>query len=324
QSKNGHLNLFLRFLLGLTVKSHEILLQGLIKQNETKSSSGNNEETVEYIKRKIRTIDSPKKSINLFHCLNELGDHSLVEEIQQYLNSGTVNKAKLSSSQWSAVVFVLLTSEKKLDEFDINKFAEGNNETKKLEVFKKLLPVIKESRSVRLYNCGLTDEGCAALTSALRSNPSHLRELDLSWNKLGNSGITLMSTVLKDFHCKLEKLELRNCVVTDEGCAALASVLRSNPEHLKELDLSWNKIGDLGMKHLSAGLKDPHCKLEKLELRCCGITVEGCAALASALRSNPEHLRYVNLSGNKLQKSEVKCLSDLKHNPHYKLEKLYS
>ncbi|XP_026104088.1 NACHT, LRR and PYD domains-containing protein 3-like [Carassius auratus] len=324
QSKNGHLNLFLRFLLGLSVESHQILLQRLMKQNDTKNSSDSRQDTIKYIKEKIKTMSSPKKSINLFHCLNELGDHSLVEEIQQYLNSGTVNKAKLSSSQWSAVVFVLLTSEKKLDEFDINKFAEGSNETKKLEVFKKLLPVIKEARSVRLYNCGLTDEGCAALTSALRSHPEHLRQLDLSWNKLGNSGITRISTILKDSHCKLEKLELRKCGLSDEGCAVLTSALRSNPEHLKELDLSWNNIGDLGVKHLSAGLKDPHFKLQKLELRCCGITVEGCAALASALKSNPEHLRYVNLSGNQLKESEVKCLSDLKDNPVYKLVKLYT
>ncbi|KAL0175012.1 hypothetical protein M9458_030980, partial [Cirrhinus mrigala] len=113
QSKNGHLDLFLRFLLGLSVESHQILLQGLMKQ--TKSSSDNNKKTVEYIKKKIRTIDSPEKSINLFHCLNELGDYSLVKEIQQYLQSGTIKEAKPSSSQWSAIAFLLLTSEKKLD-----------------------------------------------------------------------------------------------------------------------------------------------------------------------------------------------------------------
>ncbi|KAL0175013.1 hypothetical protein M9458_030981, partial [Cirrhinus mrigala] len=113
QSKNGHLDLFLQFLLGLSVESQQILLQGLMKQ--TKNSSDNNKKTVEYIKKKIRTIESPEKSINLFHCLNELGDHSLVEEIQQYLNSGVKKEAKLSLSQWSAVAFLLLTSEKKLD-----------------------------------------------------------------------------------------------------------------------------------------------------------------------------------------------------------------
>ncbi|XP_048016508.1 protein NLRC3-like isoform X9 [Megalobrama amblycephala] len=203
QSKNGHLDLFLRFLLGLSVESHQILLQGLMKQRRSRSDS--NEKTVEYMKKKISTIDSPEKYINLFHCLNELGDHSLVEEIQQYLKSGRISKAKLSSSQWSAVVFVLLTSEKKLDEFDINTFVGGNYKYKKLKVFLKLLPVIKESRSVQLSYCGVTDEGCAALTSALRSNPSHLRELDLSWNKIGKS-VNLLSDVLQDPHCKLEKL----------------------------------------------------------------------------------------------------------------------
>ncbi|KAL0194435.1 hypothetical protein M9458_012731, partial [Cirrhinus mrigala] len=113
QSKTGNLDLFLRFLLGSSVESHQILLQGLMKQ--TRSSSDTNEKTAEHIKMKIRTIDTPEKSINLFHCLNELGDHSLVEEIQQYLKSGRLSEAKLSSSQWSAVVFVLLTSEEELD-----------------------------------------------------------------------------------------------------------------------------------------------------------------------------------------------------------------
>ncbi|KAL0176926.1 hypothetical protein M9458_029256, partial [Cirrhinus mrigala] len=141
QSKNGHLDLFLRFLLGLSVESHQILLRRIMK--ELRSRSDRNEKTVEYVKKKIRIIDSPEKSINLFHCLNELGDHSLVEEIQQYLKSGTIKDNKLSSSQWSAVVFVLLTSEKKLDEFDINEFVGENNKAEKLKVLQYLLPVIK-------------------------------------------------------------------------------------------------------------------------------------------------------------------------------------
>jgi len=146
QSKNGHLDLFLRFLLGLSVKSNQILLQTLMKQTRRSHS---NEETFKYIKKKIRTIDSPEKSINLFHCLHELGDHSLVEEIQRYLKSGRIKEAKLSSSQLSAVVFVLLTSEEKLDEFNINDFVGRENKTEKLKVLQKLLPVIKESRSVQ-------------------------------------------------------------------------------------------------------------------------------------------------------------------------------
>ncbi|KAL1273499.1 hypothetical protein QQF64_029361, partial [Cirrhinus molitorella] len=261
QSKNGHLDLFLRFLLGLSVKSHQILLQRIMTLK--RSCSDSNEETVEYIKKKIRTIDSPEKSINLFHCLNELGDRSLVEEIQQYLKSGHLNEAKLSSSQWSAIIFVLLTSEEELNEFHLDKFVRGNNKHENMTVLQKLLPVIKESRSVQLSYCGVTDEGCSALASALRSNPSHLRQLDLSGNNLGDS-VKLFSDVLQNPHCKLEKLGLRDCGVTDEGCAALASALRSNPSHLRQLYLSENKLGD-SVKLLSDVLQNPHCKLEKLK-----------------------------------------------------------
>uniref|UniRef100_A0A8C1P6Q8 NACHT domain-containing protein n=1 Tax=Cyprinus carpio TaxID=7962 RepID=A0A8C1P6Q8_CYPCA len=260
-SKNGHLDLFLHFLLGLSLESNQTLLRELLTQ--TGSCSYNKEETVEFIKQKIRENHSSERSINLFHCLNELGDDSLMQEIQGYLRSGQIGKTKLSSSQWSALVYVLLTSEQKMDEFNLKPFIGAQNPAD--EVLQKLLPVIKESRSVQLYDCGVTDEGCAALASALGSNPSHLRELNLSGNKLEVSGLNLLSDELKDLHCRLEKLKLRDCGVTDEGCAALASALRSNPSHLRDLNLSGNKLGASGVKLLSDLLKDPRCKLEKLK-----------------------------------------------------------
>ncbi|KAK3517730.1 hypothetical protein QTP70_016719, partial [Hemibagrus guttatus] len=173
-----------------------------------------------------------------------------------------------------------------------------------------------------LYKCGVSDEGCAALTSALRSNPSHLRHLDLSWNNLGDSGVKSLSAVLENPHCKLETLELWKCGVSDEGCAALTSALRSNPSHLRHLDLSCNNLGDSGVKSLSAVLENPHCKLETLWLRECGVSDEGCAALTSALRSNPSHLRHLDLSCNNLGDSGVKSLSAVLENPHCKLETL--
>uniref|UniRef100_A0A8C1RBL9 NACHT domain-containing protein n=1 Tax=Cyprinus carpio TaxID=7962 RepID=A0A8C1RBL9_CYPCA len=200
-SKNGHLDLFLHFLLGLSLESNQTLLRELLTQ--TGSCSYNKEETVEFIKQKIRENHSSERSINLFHCLNELGDDSLMQEIQGYLRSGQIGKTKLSSSQWSALVYVLLTSEQKMDEFNLKPFIGAQNPAD--EVLQKLLPVIKESRSsvivlYRLYDCGVTDEGCAALASALGSNPSHLRELNLSGNKLEVSGLNLLSDELKDLH----------------------------------------------------------------------------------------------------------------------------
>ncbi|XP_038838268.1 NLR family CARD domain-containing protein 3-like [Salvelinus namaycush] len=139
QSKNGHLDLFLRFLLGLSLESNQILLRGLL--NERTRRSEDNEETVKYIKEKIRENPSPERCINLFHCLNELNDHSLVEEIQSFLRSGSLSKPNLSPAQWSALVFVLLTSEKKLDVFDLKKYSRSE------EGLLRLLPVVKASRA---------------------------------------------------------------------------------------------------------------------------------------------------------------------------------
>ncbi|XP_064816849.1 NACHT, LRR and PYD domains-containing protein 12-like [Oncorhynchus masou masou] len=314
QSETGNLDLFLRFLLGLSLESNQKHLRGLL--TKTRSSSQSHEETVNYIKEKIRENPSPERSINLFHCLNELNDHSLVEEIQSYLRSGSLSKPNLSPAQWSALVFVLLTSEKELDVFDLKKYSRSE------EGLLRLLPVVKASRAALLSDCGVTEEGCASLVSALRSNPSHLRELDLSNNDLKDSGVKLLSAGLGNPHCKLETLRLSGCGVTEEGCASLVSALESNPSHLRELDLSYNHPGDSGVRLLSAGLEDPHCKLETLRLSGCLVTEEDCASLVSALRSNPSHLRELDLSNNDLKDSGVKLLSAGLGNPHCKLETL--
>ncbi|XP_036066810.1 NLR family CARD domain-containing protein 3, partial [Oryzias melastigma] len=136
-SPNGHLDLFLRFLLGLSLKTNQNLLQGLLTQ--TGSSSQTNQKTVQFIKEKISEDLSAEKSINLFHCLNELNDGSLVKEIQQFLRSGRLSTDKLSPAQWSALVFILLSSEEDLEEFDLKKYSRSE------EALLRLLPVIKAS-----------------------------------------------------------------------------------------------------------------------------------------------------------------------------------
>ncbi|XP_041760071.2 NLR family CARD domain-containing protein 3-like [Coregonus clupeaformis] len=257
QSENGHLDLFLRFLLGLSLESNQTLLQNLLTQ--TGSSSQTNEETVKYIKEKITENPSPERCMNLFHCLNELNDHSVVKEMQSYLNS-SLSEAKLSPAQWSALAFMLLTSEEEMDVFDLKKYSRSE------EALQRLLPVVKSSKIALLNECNLTGRSCEVLASALSSKSSQLKELDLSDNDLQDSGVKLLSAGLGNQHCKLEKLRLSFCGVTEEGCGFLASALKSNPSHLRELDLSYNYPEDTGVKLLSAVLEDPRCKLEKLRV----------------------------------------------------------
>uniref|UniRef100_A0A8C1SVE2 Uncharacterized protein n=1 Tax=Cyprinus carpio TaxID=7962 RepID=A0A8C1SVE2_CYPCA len=170
----------------------------------------------------------------------------------------------------------------------------------------------------------MTDEGCSAVTSALKSNPSHLRELNLSRNKLGDSGVKNLSDLLMNTQFKLEKLDLCECSITEKQCLILTSALKSNPSHLRELNLSRNKLlGDSGVKNLSDLLMNTQFKLEKLDLCECSITEKQCLILTSALKSNPSHLRELDLSRNKLiGDSGVKNLSDLLMNTQFKLEKL--
>ncbi|XP_036420381.1 protein NLRC5-like isoform X2 [Colossoma macropomum] len=309
KSDHGHLDLFLRFLLGLSLESNERLIRDLLK--ETGDNSTCQKDIVEYIKLMFKQNPSPERSINLFYCLNELNDDSLVKEIQSYMSSGCLSEAELSPAQWSALVFVLLTSKEKLEVFELQNYIRSD------ECLIRLLPVVKNATAALLSKCNLTERSCSALCKVLSSESCSLTRIDMSSNAINDKGMEMLSARLKSPNCKLKKLSLSFCSITEKGYAALASALESNPSsHLEELELRGNDPGDTGVQLLTVLQKDPKCKLKTLSLLKSDAAEKAYASLTETLGKNPLLLRELDLSGKIQGGSGMKQLSALLEDSH--------
>ncbi|XP_076118406.1 NACHT, LRR and PYD domains-containing protein 3-like isoform X2 [Alosa pseudoharengus] len=313
ESRNGHLDLFLRFLLGICLESNQILLQDFL--DCTHNSSGSIKKMSQYIKEINKEDLSPERCISLLQCLFEMNDHSIHDEIKEYnLKSPEGIRHTLSPTHCSALAQMLLMSEEVLDDFDLKRYNTSD------EGRRRLLPVLSCFRTAHLDGCKLSGISCETVTRSLQS-PNSLMQLDLSHNAIGDSGVQLLSAGLTSPHCKLQILRLADCNISGKSCEIVTCLLQPGYS-LIEVDLSHNDLEDPAIHHLSKGLVSPDSKLEILRLSGCLISEEGCSYLASALTSNHSSLKELDLSYNHLGESGQKLLSARLEDPDCELKTL--
>ncbi|XP_067295332.1 NACHT, LRR and PYD domains-containing protein 12 [Pseudorasbora parva] len=302
KSDNGHLDLFLRFLHGISLESNQRLLQGLLTHVEDNPESM--KKVIKNLKQSQKQNVMPERWINLSNCLIEMKDTSILEYIQAFLKAEGKGTKYLSSTHCSALANMLLMAEDVLEELNLKKY-----NTKSIEAQRRLVPAVRNCRKALLAGCNLTTQSCEIVAAALQPANSPVRELDMSNNDLQDSGVQLLSVGLRSSHCKLEILRLKCCNLTIQSCESVASALLSANSCLRELDLSNNDLQDSGVVRLAAGLTSPHCKLEILSLAGSKLTDRSCETLASVLQSMDSCLRELNLSNNNLQDSGLQWLS---------------
>ncbi|XP_062322136.1 LOW QUALITY PROTEIN: NACHT, LRR and PYD domains-containing protein 3-like [Osmerus eperlanus] len=309
-SERGYLDLFVRFLLGISQKGCQAHLRSLLTPVEGNPGSlddteKNITETIAYIKRKNRedprpgsTIKenlNPERLINMIHCLNELNDDTLQREV---LAKGRWNE--LTPPQCSALAYTLTVSNQPCDVFDLkahNSSPEGHS---------RLMPLIN-----RLERCRLSREACESLAAVFGSSNTKLERLSVSGNDLQDSGAEVLLFGLASSHCSLQSLSMEGCGLTGAVCATATSVLKSANSRLKELDLSSNRLGDCGVQRLCVQLGGASCSVRTLRLSGCDVTKNGCGFLVCALRLNPGHLEELDLGHDDPDDPEAPCWRSL-------------
>uniref|UniRef100_A0A672HGQ4 NACHT domain-containing protein n=2 Tax=Salarias fasciatus TaxID=181472 RepID=A0A672HGQ4_SALFA len=317
RSQKSHLDLFFRFLYGLTLKSNRVLCGSLL--GRTRRSP----ETTKGVLKKLKEISADEMSldsrINIFRSLTEMRDLSVHQQIQEFLKSKKISDMEFSETHCVGLAHIIQESDLVMEEVHMKEY----NTTHGTPWI--LGPLLRNCRKAVLDGFFMYPSQFDVIIPALKSDSSHLKHLIIKDFYLLDPAPQFLSAGLESPNCKLETLRLSHCRITETSYPLIFSALKSNPsllKHLKHLEISLNALPDSAVEHLCGVLESPLCRLETLELKTCWLSETSCCSLVSALTSNPSLLKNLNLGGNQMPDSAVQQLCGLLENPLCILENL--
>ncbi|XP_072348218.1 NACHT, LRR and PYD domains-containing protein 3-like [Scyliorhinus torazame] len=312
-SQSGHLDLFLRFLCGLSTGRNLQLLQGL--SSEGVSRREDTGRTAVYIQKTLHRDIAPERCLNLLYCLNELNDGGIADRLKESLREGALATGDLQATEYSAIAYVLQTSSCDMQEFDITDFTFTD------EVLWRILPVAKLFRTIKLVGKNVTNHLMNFLGALLILSRSQVQELRLEDTEVSVTAMKQLCVALKNPDCKLQKISLSGTYFNRRSWEDLTAVIKKKYT-VSTLDLSFTFPEHPAITLLAAALKDRECRLQTLILVNNDLDIPCCAELASGLSKN-QSLVELNLSHNQLKDLHVMPLFGALKEPKCKLQTLH-
>ncbi len=238
--------------------------------------------------------------LSLVNCLYEAEDSSLCVFVADLLNHNlNLDNTTMNPIDCLSVGYFASVCSNTSNEFTLSlrSCSIGDQGCKFLARRLSKCPNSQSKISLNLHVNDIHEEGIHHIAEVIE-NPTLISELSLSYNPIGNSGLSTLCEALST-NTSLKNLNLSNCSLSldDHGVIPRLHVLSINTT-LEYLNLSSNSIGNTDLKNICESLST-NTSLKSLDLSGCSLTIsdDNGAALYQLLKQN-NSLKYLNLSYN--------------------------